>query len=37
MKPTSRPDGGAASANITKRIKELGNWRGENLAHVRAS
>jgi hypothetical protein len=35
MKPTSRPDGGAASANITKRIQELGDWRGEMLAHVR--
>jgi hypothetical protein len=35
MKPTSRPDGNAASANITKRIQELGDWRGETLAHVR--
>src|SRR5690348_1027811 len=35
MKPTSRPDGEAASANITKRIEELGDWRGETLAHVR--
>ena len=33
--PTSRPDGVAASANITKRIHELGDWRGETLAHVR--
>ena len=24
-----------ASANITKRIKELGDWRGETLARVR--
>jgi hypothetical protein len=24
-----------ASANITKRIEELGDWRGETLAHVR--
>ena len=32
---TSRPNGEAASANITKRIQELGDWRGENLAHVR--
>ena len=24
-----------ASANITKRIQELGDWRGETLAHVR--
>ena len=35
MKPTSRPNGGAAAANITKRIQELGDWRGETLAHVR--
>ena len=35
MKPTGRPDGEAASANITKRIQELGDWRGETLAHVR--
>ena len=35
MKPTSRPDGEAASANITRRIRELGDWRGETLAHVR--
>jgi hypothetical protein len=25
----------AASANITRRIGELGDWRGETLAHVR--
>ena len=35
MKPTSRPNGEAASANITGRIQELGDWRGETLAHVR--
>jgi hypothetical protein len=35
MKPTSPATGGAASANITKRILELGDWRGETLAHVR--
>jgi hypothetical protein len=35
MKPTDKGDGGAASANITKRIKELGDWRGEMLARVR--
>jgi hypothetical protein len=35
MKPTSRPKDGAASANITKRIQELGDWRGETLAKVR--
>ena len=35
MKPTSRPDSEAASANITKRIQELGDWRGATIAHVR--
>src|ERR1700733_5173979 len=30
----SRP-GAAASANISKRIQELADWRGEMLAHVR--
>ena len=38
MKPTNHPDSEAASANITKLIqglKELGDWRGETLAHVR--
>jgi hypothetical protein len=35
MKPTSRPNGGTASANITRRIEELGDWRGEVLARVR--
>ncbi len=35
MKPTSLPDGETASANITQRIQELGDWRGETLAHVR--
>ena len=35
MKPTSRPYGEAASANITQRIQELGDWRGETLAHAR--
>ncbi len=34
-KLTSRPDGEAASANIIKRIAELGDWRGKTLAHVR--
>jgi hypothetical protein len=29
------PDSAAASKNITQRIKELGDWRGEMLAHVR--
>src|SRR5271166_1793178 len=35
MKPTGRPNSEAASANITKRIQELGDWRAETLAHVR--
>jgi hypothetical protein len=35
MKATGRPNGEAASANITKRIEEVGDWRGETLAHVR--
>jgi hypothetical protein len=35
MKPTSSPAGEAASASITKRIEELGDWRGETLALVR--
>lgn len=35
MKSTSSPNGEAASANITRRIEELGDWRGETLAHVR--
>jgi hypothetical protein len=35
MKPRIRPNGGAASAKITKRIQELGDWRGKTLAHVR--
>jgi len=29
------PNSEAASANITNRIQELGDWRGETLAHVR--
>jgi hypothetical protein len=35
MKPTNRPNDETASAKITKRIQELGDWRGETLAHVR--
>ena len=35
MKPPSGPNAEAASANITKRIQELGDWRGETLARVR--
>ncbi len=41
MKPTSRKKveatraNIASSANITKRIEELGDWRSETLAHIR--
>ena len=35
MNPTSRPNGEAASENITKKIQELGDWRSETLAWVR--
>jgi hypothetical protein len=35
MKATAHPDGATASANITKRIQDLGDWRGETLARVR--
>jgi hypothetical protein len=35
MQPTSSPNGEAATANITRRIQELGDWRGETLARVR--
>ena len=35
MKPTGHSDGDAASANITKRIQDLRDWRGETLAHIR--
>ena len=36
MKPSSSPDREAASANITRRIENLGDWRGQTLAHIRA-
>ncbi|MGH7484546.1 MAG: DUF1801 domain-containing protein [bacterium] len=35
MKPASHPNGEAASANITKRIQDLGDWRGETLSRLR--
>lgn len=35
MKPTNHPNNETASANITRLIQELGDWRGETLAHVR--
>lgn len=35
VKPKDIPDDEAASAKISERIDELGDWRGETLAHVR--
>ena len=35
MTPTGQPTGETASATITNRIQELGDWRGDTLAHVR--
>jgi hypothetical protein len=35
MKLKGRPNSEDASAKITKRIQELGDWRGETLARVR--
>ena len=35
MTAESAPSSAAASKNITKRIQELGDWRGEMLAWVR--
>ena len=35
MTPTPPNDARAAAANITRRIKELGDWRGETLSHLR--
>ncbi|WCM24779.1 DUF1801 domain-containing protein [Paraburkholderia bryophila] len=35
MKPTVHPDSDTASANITRRIEELADWRGDTLARVR--
>jgi hypothetical protein len=32
---TSLPNAETASANITQRIQDLGDWRGETLAHIR--
>jgi hypothetical protein len=33
--PKSTPTDDAASSKITKRTEELGDWRGETLAHLR--
>ncbi len=35
MKPANGGNDEAAAAKITKRIQELGDWRGETLAHIR--
>ena len=35
MKPTGNPGSETVSVNITKRIEDLGDWRGETLARVR--
>jgi hypothetical protein len=35
MKPTSLSNDETASVNITNRIEELGDWRGETLAYIR--
>jgi hypothetical protein len=35
MTSTNHPDGETAAANITKRIKDLGGWKGETLARLR--
>ena len=35
MKPSRSADGAAASAKITQRIKELGDWRGATLKRMR--
>jgi hypothetical protein len=35
MKSKTTPDGASAAANISKRIKELADWRGATLARVR--
>jgi hypothetical protein len=35
MTPTRNPNDEAASAKISERIHELGDWRGETLTHVR--
>jgi len=36
MKPTSKGSPESASQRITERIRQLGDWRGEKLAQVRA-
>lgn len=36
MKESATPKGGSPSQLIDARIKELGDWRGRTLSHVRA-
>src|SRR6201995_2680865 len=36
MKTDAAPEGESPSRLIDARIKELGDWRGETLSHVRA-
>jgi hypothetical protein len=35
MTTTNHSESNSASASITNRIEELGDWRGETLAHIR--
>ncbi len=35
MKSKNHPSSDAPAAKITERIQDLGDWRGETLAHVR--
>lgn len=35
MTAKAAPDGATASSNITRRIEELGDWRGKALARIR--
>lgn len=35
MKPKTTQDEASAGAHITRRITQLGDWRGKTLAHVR--
>lgn len=35
MTTSRHPDAATASANITKRIQELDDWRGKTLGHLR--
>jgi hypothetical protein len=34
-RPAARPEGGSASELISKRIAELGDWRGQTLGRMR--